>query len=127
MTPEQFAYWLQGFAEISQKAPTEKEWTVIKDHLQLVFKKETPNRIISPGPAIAAPAYPNYPSPPTWPTSPFTFSPTYPKPEVICSVAPGAGTNWSSGAGSYSMNSTAHVPHVKYNYFTTAKKERFRL
>lgn len=33
MTPEQFAYWLQGYAEISGKQPTESEWQVIKDHL----------------------------------------------------------------------------------------------
>lgn len=42
MTPEQFVYWLQGYAEISGSAPTEEQWQVVKDHLQLVFKKETP-------------------------------------------------------------------------------------
>jgi hypothetical protein len=42
MTPDQFTYWLQGFAEINQEAPTKEQWEVIKDHLQLVFKKETP-------------------------------------------------------------------------------------
>jgi hypothetical protein len=49
MTPEQFTYWLQGFTEISQQAPTEQQWKVIKDHLQLVFKKETPNYTIATG------------------------------------------------------------------------------
>lgn len=50
MTPEQFAYWLQGFTEISGKTPTEKEWGIIKDHLSLVFLKVTPNRNIFKGP-----------------------------------------------------------------------------
>ena len=103
MTPEQFAYWLQGFAEISQKPPTEAEWTIIKDHLATVFNKVTPNRQPYPlGPAVpepyrGAPATPMpigpYVTPNPWTT------PNYPRPEVICSVAPGAGTNWSSGAG----------------------------
>lgn len=42
MTPEQFTYWLQGFVEISGSRPTDKEWQTIKDHIQTVFKKETP-------------------------------------------------------------------------------------
>lgn len=42
MTPEQFAYWLQGFAELSPQAPTAEQWQAIRDHLNLVFKKETP-------------------------------------------------------------------------------------
>lgn len=44
MTPEQFVYWLQGFAEVHGVAPSEAEWTIIKDHLALVFRKETPKR-----------------------------------------------------------------------------------
>ena len=48
MTPEQFAYWLQGYAEISGKQPTESEWQVIKDHLQTVFNKVTPDRLAKP-------------------------------------------------------------------------------
>lgn len=49
MTPEQFCYWLQGFAEITGanvgfgSNPQPHEWEVIKDHLALVFKKETPS------------------------------------------------------------------------------------
>lgn len=43
MTPENFCYWLQGFAEItSTPQPSEAQWQAIKDHLQLVFTKETP-------------------------------------------------------------------------------------
>lgn len=45
MTPEQFAYWLQGFYEISgAKEITAEQSQIIKDHLDNVFKKETPVR-----------------------------------------------------------------------------------
>lgn len=43
MTPEQFTYWLQGFAEVSNsKTITEQQWKIIQDHLKLVFNKVTP-------------------------------------------------------------------------------------
>jgi hypothetical protein len=43
MTAEQFAYWLQGFAELNNGAvPNETQWRSINDHLQTVFKKVTP-------------------------------------------------------------------------------------
>lgn len=42
MTPEQFTYWLQGHCELNPtRMPTEAQWEMIKDHLNLVFKKET--------------------------------------------------------------------------------------
>ncbi len=46
MKTRDFAYWLQGFVEITgdMDRPSEKQWTIIKDHLQLVFTKETPDR-----------------------------------------------------------------------------------
>mgnify|MGYP003390420498 CR=1 FL=1 len=45
MTPEQFTYWLQGFLEIQNPSTLdERQITIVKDHLQLVFKKETPDR-----------------------------------------------------------------------------------
>lgn len=44
MTPEQFCYWLQGFAEIHQMQPTGQEWVIIMDHLAKVFDKQTPSR-----------------------------------------------------------------------------------
>ena len=44
MTTEQFAYWLQGFAELNPDTPNAEQWQAIRDHLQLVFKKETPVR-----------------------------------------------------------------------------------
>ncbi|MNW16537.1 hypothetical protein D3C71_2154150 [compost metagenome] len=45
LTAEQFAYWLQGFVELSfgQEQPTRAQWSAIKDHLQQVFKKVTPD------------------------------------------------------------------------------------
>lgn len=45
MTPEQFTYWLQGFFEISNPEKLdEKQTQIIKDHLDLVFDKQTPDR-----------------------------------------------------------------------------------
>ena len=37
-----FAYWLNGFAELNESPPTEAQWQAIKDHLALVFNKVTP-------------------------------------------------------------------------------------
>lgn len=49
MTPEQFAYWLQGFMEMADPKELNKIQTQqIKDHLKLVFDKKTPDRIIGP-------------------------------------------------------------------------------
>ena len=46
MNTEQFAYWLQGYSEITGgRMPTEHEWQIIQDHLKLVFVKKTPDRI----------------------------------------------------------------------------------
>lgn len=41
MTPEQFAYWLQGYAELNCAAPTEEQWNIIKAHLNLVFTQKS--------------------------------------------------------------------------------------
>jgi hypothetical protein len=44
MTAENFAYWLQGFFEVSQADELTKEQVQeIKNHLKLVFNKVTPN------------------------------------------------------------------------------------
>lgn len=46
MTPESFAYWLQGFFELSGTDKlTEKQVQIVKDHLALVFTKVTPERV----------------------------------------------------------------------------------
>lgn len=43
MNENQFAYWLQGFAELSGDAPPSKaQWKSIREHLALVFNKVTP-------------------------------------------------------------------------------------
>lgn len=42
MTPEQFCYWLQGFGELTNDAPSPEQWKAIKEHLQTVFHKVTP-------------------------------------------------------------------------------------
>ena len=45
MTPENFTYWIQGFFEISDaKKLDETQVQIIKDHLDLVFNKVTPDR-----------------------------------------------------------------------------------
>ena len=42
MTPEQFAYWLQGFVELQETdRPSQQQWDMIKEHLTTVFKKKT--------------------------------------------------------------------------------------
>lgn len=45
MNEQQFAYWLKGFVEMNPEAMiTHAQWLILKDHLNLVFKKETPLR-----------------------------------------------------------------------------------
>jgi len=72
MTPDQFAYWLQGYAEINGAPPTAEQWQVICDHLALVFQKVTPDR----GPAII---------PAIW-TAPSTGTPLSPPYTATCSA-----------------------------------------
>jgi len=50
MTAEQFAYWLQGFVELSDGTPpTKEQWRKIEEHLQLVFIKVTvPSKLPAP-------------------------------------------------------------------------------
>ena len=44
MTPLEFCYWLQGFMEISDPSNIDETQTaIIKEHLGLVFNKETRN------------------------------------------------------------------------------------
>jgi hypothetical protein len=38
LTPDQFCYWFQGFAELHGGVPTPEQWEIIKQHLELVFK-----------------------------------------------------------------------------------------
>jgi hypothetical protein len=50
MTPEQFAYWLQGFAELNAEPPSVEQWASIQEHLQLVFTKVTGPLPVTPRP-----------------------------------------------------------------------------
>lgn len=56
MTAEQFAYWLQGFAELNTEPPTKEQWQSINEHLKTVFTKVTPSfnpvRMFEPHPDI---------------------------------------------------------------------------
>lgn len=43
MTPEQFAYWMQGFVELTNgEPPTDAQWAAMVEHLKTVFVKVTP-------------------------------------------------------------------------------------
>lgn len=81
MTPEQFCYWLQGFAEINGTAPSPEQWRQIKDHLATVFRKVTPkyDPIINP---ITEPYKPDPLR--TDPLRPYTTSPGTLPPTIIC-------------------------------------------
>lgn len=71
MTPEQFAYWLQGFAELTPDQPSPEQWTAIRQNLSTVFDKTTlatPGEeasVLAPEPALNPHRYPANPGP-TW-------------------------------------------------------------
>lgn len=44
MNAQRFCDWLQGYVEIDGNVPTEVQWQIIKDHLDLVYNKVTPVR-----------------------------------------------------------------------------------
>lgn len=57
MNAENFTYWLQGFFELKKTIDHREGFTpetvkVIEDHLQLVFKKVTPNYQFPQAPTI---------------------------------------------------------------------------
>jgi hypothetical protein len=72
MTAEQFVYWLQGFMEVANPTTlNESETQVIKDHLKLVFDKQTPDRYPSVSIPFVQPAGPMYePGKPYWEIDP---------------------------------------------------------
>ncbi len=80
MNPENFAYWLQGYLEIAAPAGesvpdlTSEQVQCIKDHLALVFRKETPERAAKPKKAKQEGA-------------PYTLAADiFTRPDVTCSV-----------------------------------------
>jgi len=84
MTPEQFVYWLQGFNEIRDKEAvglSEYQWEVVREHLQTVFHKVTPERDRIKLPDIVPNPYP--PIPPALPYDTGT-QPHWTNPTVIC-------------------------------------------
>ena len=45
MNPEQFVFWFRGMTEgRDREAPSDSDWNMIMDHLDLVFHKVTPDR-----------------------------------------------------------------------------------
>lgn len=76
MTPEQFAYWLQGFMEMANPNSLNGTQTQqIKDHLKLVFDKKTPERISGPergNPPYAMPGI-QWPADTQWTPNPYTI------------------------------------------------------
>lgn len=80
MTPEQFVYWLQGFAELQPTPPSPEQWQSIREHLATVFKKVTPPvqaPVLPPKPPLeqwdrmTIPTYPRIGDwPPAWSPSP---------------------------------------------------------
>jgi len=58
-----FAYWLNGFAELhGGTPPSEAQWKAIREHLALVFNKVTPAMMNSPTIAIPT-SWPNVATP----------------------------------------------------------------
>ena len=77
MTPEQFAYWLQGYAELNGAPPSPEQWQIIRDHLALVFDKRTlshlsPPKMASPIPQWGGQPYVGTPSSPISPVTQIT-------------------------------------------------------
>lgn len=71
MTQEQFIYWLHGFMELSTESSLTEREAIIRDHLQTVFHKVTPNRPTNPTYLETASAQSQTP-------------PLYPIPTIIC-------------------------------------------
>jgi hypothetical protein len=68
MTAEQFAYWMQGFSELTgDETPTPAQWKMMKEHLATVFVKVTPPLTadrIDPGKVQPMPSRGPYPAVP---------------------------------------------------------------
>ena len=94
MTTEQFTYWLQGFMEVANPTTLDETQTqIIKDHLDLVFDKQTPDRTFTPPleqmPTTPHPPYPLWVDPNpfkvTCETSPYTDGGENPMNKIYCS------------------------------------------
>jgi hypothetical protein len=82
MKAESFTYWLRGFVELTDGSlPTGSQWAMIKEHLDLVFNKQTGG---SPG---AVPVNPSVVPNDYYPVSPDPFKWNTPggiTPQFIC-------------------------------------------
>lgn len=64
MTPEQFCYWFQGFAELSDVVPNQTQWDMMRAHINTVFDKKTERVCVSDilsrqvGPGVTGPVGP---------------------------------------------------------------------
>ena len=79
MTPNDFTYWLQGFFEMTEgNNLTEKQVQIIRDHLGLIFDKQTEDYSKRTEPA-----------PEEWVrTGKFPMPDDYPEPvKIVCSTA----------------------------------------
>lgn len=86
MTTTEFAYWLQGYFELTDSGQqmSAQQVQIIKDHLNLVFTKVTPNYV----PLTSITSYPFY--------GDKTTEGRFPKPIEYCGTLPDA---WKSGYG----------------------------
>jgi len=86
MTPEQFVYWLQGFNEIRDKNAvglSEDQWEIVREHLQTVFHKVTPERDIIKSPDFVPNPYLYPPIPHAFPYTTGT-QPPWSNPIITC-------------------------------------------
>lgn len=81
MTPEQFTYWLKGFMEIANPTHlTTRQLEIVKDHLDLVFDKKTPDRNTVGWTPDWTVTYP----PVTAPVLPYTYPDLNDRTTIIC-------------------------------------------
>jgi hypothetical protein len=68
MSPEQFAYWMQGFVELTDvQPPTAEQWKSICEHLKTVFVKVTSPVGPAPMPSVKDMPWPTpAPTLPPW-------------------------------------------------------------
>lgn len=78
MSPNHFLYWLKGYVDIGGGTPNLVQWEIIKDHLQLVFEKVTPDRWTADQAAKESTAKI------LEETKIWTLPPDYPRPDVMC-------------------------------------------
>ncbi|HEX8894451.1 MAG TPA: hypothetical protein VF783_14065 [Terriglobales bacterium] len=86
MTPENFCYWLTGFVELTRgQTPDPAQWKAIREHLDLVFNKVTPE--------VAPSLTPTMPSPTIAPVIPVTYPNWWDTSKVICAVGQASATS----------------------------------